>query len=1077
MLGKQTTRTGVNIDYIAESLQGSGWREVTAGKYRSAGKSKTYDDRYALFVRSTNFDDFLQKSSKATLKNPVKSRLSGVGSKSPLQDPLQTPTPPPAGGGSGRESALDLVTKPRKNSYVDLVPSDDLPVVYDFARYPSISAARSDKDSLVIAYDSEWFGKPTRTILSWQFACIYDGMLNEFVFLAKDDDDLNLELAVARILDELGFDTVDARKIRRYEVAVDFDEEDGKFELETFDNYHNALECSFKKGYAYLGFSDGIAEYDESIYIPEYEGDDRYAKLHDGREWKFFRRYNDFKDKAVKKIPVTLLCHTGKVDVSALDQTGSFNRDVLSYCMDVQGGLMSQYPQIFAPKSVMQGSSGDNIFPISMDVRDTMGHAPADKKTLKSLGDTLGVPKIELPEEPIKYIEHMDLLLKDDPDLYFAYASNDSVVTLLYGGTVYGYNKSMPLTLTSAAARSMRSYMAEYLGCESDADFDRRYRGKKRVGRGKHKRENTKGGALSEFTDMSSLEPISKKASGIQLAAQEAYFGGYNGCFEYGYFPFTTFDYDIRNAYPTAMCIIPDVDWSDPIAPNGHVWERYLDLREWYMMGGVFNPFRLFFGYIRFEFPEDCLYPTIPIRDEKDGVPIFPQTSEGFEGVYACGPEIFLALQLGAKVYCEEGWFLNPLMRNEDGRLSESRSMAYATIQFVRDRALSDMEHGGDKKNMVSQILKTMINSGYGKIAQSVIEKHRWDAHTKEMLSLGCSSITNAVNASMITSIVRAVLLAAQNELHNLGYKVYSCTTDGFISDAPEDVVKSLDLYGLRPFMEQSRMFITNNVDPELWEIKHVQDDLLNFTTRGNVSRRNKATNPMIYNGKAYDGVCAHNSFKTGFEKDSYEDRDFLMRAVLSRTGAVEYADEEWTTFKELAQGKPFRVRPLTRKIHMDADLKRAIDSESLETINVSLGDEDDDQYEICNFRTRPFKSVNEFYVWRKKKKVANCLRTEKEIRLFLHKVKADPTGVYIADLEWSKLMSCVRGHAKHYWTIPKLNEGTRAEKVAWINTHNHSGKEFTIENLKNCQRQDRKSKILPEKMLRDLLDEMMNDN
>ena len=158
--------------------------------------------------------------------------------------------------------------------------------------------------------------------------------------------------------------------------------------------------------------------------------------------------------------------------------------------------------------------------------------------------------------------------------------------------------------------------------------------------------------------------------------------------------------------------------------------------------------------------------------------------------------------------------------------------------------------------------------------------------------------------------------------------------------------------------MEQSRMFITNNVDPELWEIKHVQDDLLNFTTRGNVSRRNKATNPMIYNGKAYDGVCAHNSFKTGFEKDSYEDRDFLMRAVLSRTGAVEYADEEWTTFKELAQGKPFRVKPLTRKIHMDADLKRAIDPESLETINVSLGDEDDDQYEICNFRTRPFSML-----------------------------------------------------------------------------------------------------------------------
>ena len=1073
MLGKQTTRTGVEIDYIAESLAGSGWVEVTAGKYRSGGQNKTYDDRYALFVRRTNFDDFLKKSSKATLKNPVISRLSGVGSKSPLQDPFQTPTPSPKGKGKGRVSGPDRVA----SSHAELVPSDNLPVVFDFAKYPSIAAARSEKDSLIIAYDSEWFGEP-RTILSWQFACIYQEQMNEFVFLAKDDEDLNLELAVARILDELGFNTVDARKIRRYEVAVDFNEDDGKFTLETFTNYSTALNCSFKKGYAYLGFSeDGTPEYDPDLYIPEYEKPDRYVKLHEGREWRFFRRFNDFKDKAVKKIPVTLLCHTGKVDVSALDQSGSFNRDVLSYCMDVQGGLMTQYPQVFAPKSVMQGSSGDNLFPVSMDVRDTMGHAPAGSKGLKNLGDTLGVPKVDLPEEPIDYIRHMDLLLRDDPELYFTYASNDSVVTLLYGGTMYGYNKSMPLTVTSATARSMRSYIMSYLGCENDAEFDRIYRGKKRVGRGKYRRESTKGGTLSEFTDMSSLEPISKKASGIQLAAQEGYFGGYNGCFEYGYFPFITFDYDLQNAYPTAMCIIPDVDWSDPIAPGGHVLERYLDIREWYMMGGVFNPFRLFYGYIRFEFPEDCLYPTIPIRDERDGVPLFPQTSEGFEGVYACGPEIFLALKLGAKVYCEEGWFLNPLMREEDGKLSESRSMAYSSIQFVRDRAMADADHGGDKKNMVSQTLKTMINSGYGKIAQAVQEKQKWDAHTKEMLALGCSSITNAVNASMITSIVRAVLLAAQNELHNLGYTVYSCTTDGFISDAPEDVVKSLDLYGLRPFMEQSRLFLTDGADPEIWEIKHIQDDLLNFTTRGNVSRRNKATNPMIYKGKAYDGVCAHNSFKTGFEKDSFEDRDFLMRAVLSRKGAVEYADEEWTTFKELAQGKPFRVRKVTRRIHMDADLKRAIEFDSLQTMQVCLGDEDDDQYEICNFKTKPFRSVNEFYTWRKKKKTADCLRTYEEISLFLHKVNAAPSGVYIADLEWSKLMSCVRGHAKHYWTIPKLNEGTRAEKVAWINTHNHSGKEFTIENLKNCQRQDRKSKILPEKMIKDLLDEMMNDN
>jgi hypothetical protein len=40
-----------------------------------------------------------------------------------------------------------------------------------------------------------------------------------------------------------------------------------------------------------------------------------------------------------------------------------------------------------------------------------------------------------------------------------------------------------------------------------------------------------------------------------------------------------------------------------------------------------------------------------------------------------------------------------------------------------------------------------------------------------EMEDIGCSAITNPVSATMITSIVRATLLAAQNQVESLGYK------------------------------------------------------------------------------------------------------------------------------------------------------------------------------------------------------------------------------------------------------------------------------------------------------------------
>jgi len=44
--------------------------------------------------------------------------------------------------------------------------------------------------------------------------------------------------------------------------------------------------------------------------------------------------------------------------------------------------------------------------------------------------------------------------------------------------------------------------------------------------------------------------------------------------------------------------------------------------------------------------------------------------------------------------------------------------------------------------------------------------------------------------------------------------------------------------------------------------------------------------------------------FKTGYGPDTYKDRLWLTTQVLSRTKAVEYKNEEWTTFKDLVQGK-----------------------------------------------------------------------------------------------------------------------------------------------------------------------------
>ena len=137
-----------------------------------------------------------------------------------------------------------------------------------------------------------------------------------------------------------------------------------------------------------------------------------------------------------------------------------------------------------------------------------------------------------------------------------------------------------------------------------------------------------------------------------------------------------------------------------------------------------------------------------------------------------------------------------------------------------------------------------------------------------------------------------------------------------------------------------ARIYLSD--DPKLWECKHAQDDLVNFTTRGNVSLHWYAKdafgapicdsngdiigNPMMINGKPYEGVCAHNSTKSGFISDCYDDRLWLMKQVLSRTGTVDWVNQKWTPTKDLVHGKTFIVTDTTVHTRMDYDLKRKPD-------------------------------------------------------------------------------------------------------------------------------------------------------
>ena len=1000
-------------------LTANGWVKESLGQYRSNGQIKEKEG-FQLYTRRRNLrafiDDYSKKSSLDNSQNPRKNWGSAAGSSTPMGTPEPKLTPSACDGGNCPGSS----------------PEDarTLPSLSSFSEYPSLTAARKDKPCLLIGYDSEWENLESgRLMLSWQYSFVDGEDLVEFVFLKDGSKNLTLMDALGCILDHLDkYKAVDVRSIRRYKYCSQW-MDSHPVEKVTDD----VQEARMNSKYVYrsdIGFTNELIQ----------DMPDRFVKRGD-RDWAWFHTYLDY--SSVESIKVCIVCHAGKVDLSALSYG---KKNLLRYLTDIQGGLASLQPVRYAPRS-LKNVNNTCVYPVSLSIADTMCHAPAGKKKLKDLGEVIGVEKVDIDDSRK---EHMRDLLLDDPVLYMEYASTDSVVTVLYASAMYGYNNSLPVTVTSATAGVMKETMMNYLECGSTEEFNRVYRGLEKVNHGMFKFQDRPG-----FVEATSLDPISNEVNTIQYYASQSYHGGYNICTEVGYFPFETYDYDLQNAYPTAMCLVPDIDWENPI--RSEVIRRDLSLADFTGIGGI-NPITPFVGYVRFEFPDNVKYPCIPVY--VDGIPQYPLTSEGMDGVYVAGPFVWLALKLGAHVFCDRGYFLS--VRYVKDYSQESRSLAMAVQQLVLDR--NHAKHDKGKGSLEELILKTMVNSGYGKTSQNVVQKTSWTALKDLMEDLGCSAITNPVSAMMITSIVQVELIAAQNQIQELGYMSCSVTTDGFISNCPEDVLKSLDLYGLRRFMETSRTFLTGG-DPNLWEAKHHQDDLINFTTRGNVSLHCKDRD-------GYDGVCAHNSAKSGFESDSYEDRLWLMTQVLSRTGPISCTDEVWTSFKDLVQGKPFLVKTETRHIRMDFDMKRKPIRNSFTTDKVVV---DGVEYEIAHFDTEPFRNIEEFRLYRSKKKLTDVLRTESDWALFWLKLDLNATGAQPRNMDWAILNSCIMGYRAGRWDIPELNSKTVAEKCEWINAHNSSDRKFKPSDWKNARRPERQANMLPRELIETKLQELIS--
>ena len=538
-------------------------------------------------------------------------------------------------------------------------------------------------------------------------------------------------------------------------------------------------------------------------------------------------------------------------------------------------------------------------------VRDTMDLSPSGS-SLDALARSMGKIKLELPEGYSK--EDMRKLLQEEPEEFIMYACNDATLALDYVRTAYPMNK-IPVTLGGEGASYFRKKIME-INNWSTVAFDYHFRGFLTV--------------RDDDTRHKKLIPRPEAAM-VLAAASSAYYGGRNECFMFGIHHAgegkTWNDFDLSGAYPTAMAMLRNVDFSRVTTLTGDV----IDI----------NPLDFIFGYVSFEFPPDTMYPCLPCKDTEGRGLIFPLKGE----TYASAPEIYTALKMGAKLR-----WIQPGVKVA---AFDKHDIRAALTDLLKARAEAKKMYG---KGSVQEVqLKEEINSIYGKTAQGLSGKRNYSTRHDKVENTPPSNITQPVFAAMTTSIVRAIVSAAMSQLHKLGFRIASVTTDGFLTDAPEEVLNQLDLFGFKTVYEAMRYAMVS--DPTMWEIKHKCKTLIMITTRGGfgIGRVGEYALPS-----AKAGYKPEEGFFEIYRNDPTEE---LSRRFLRREGKLD------TYFKKLPSPKDYirknadGIAVIQRKrIEWEYDLKRRPNNVWVETVNIG-----DQTFEHLSFDTLPWETLNNF--------------------------------------------------------------------------------------------------------------------
>lgn len=529
-------------------------------------------------------------------------------------------------------------------------------------------------------------------------------------------------------------------------------------------------------------------------------------------------------------------------------------------------------------------------FSVDINIRDNMLYL-VDSKSLDSYSDQTCYGKIT--DNNFDKSDMISHFLTDTDD-FVRYALSDSATTVDFPIKLFD-RLDPPLTIGSEASYEYLDKFCEEFNITTKEEFYFKYAGLvPKFDRNRRKKE---------------FVPFSTKLEEINNMFSKSYYGGINQCYTRGFEPGLSYDYDLLSAYPSNMYMIPMIDYKEEHSKFKIIRDCSIEEAKQYTTKFV----NLNCAIVDYDLNENKTdYDSIKY------VGLFVQKSMGSlttvmrgTDVYVSGPALYIGLKLGVITKIHKLVYV-PTIPN--------------VFPFKKYCQYWIDERAKYKKGTPANTrCKLMANSLYGKTGQSVTDAKgtKYINGEKYKTPIPKSPVTNPIYASTITDLCRVVLMLSMCNVRDQGYRAFSVTTDGFISNYPRELINNiLDVNpltkGIHKLLTDTRNAITHNTNSDYFEVKHINENgFFNLGTRANF-------------GVDDTGVLARGG--CNFKKD----RSIIHDIIINNFVLKEKTTKATSFYDIIHRRKVYDIYELDKYSRFEYDYKRMPDLETLKIQDIS---------------------------------------------------------------------------------------------------------------------------------------------